>query len=163
MPLPQGEKKIVGIPCAAALAGCVVPLEGIQEAAKQFGWEFTMNDGQGSAHIISKHMLNAVASQADLIVVTGLDPLPIQQGLEAASNAGIPVISITSAWTSPNSDCRGAPWGLLADDRHQLRLLSRTGRMMADWAILGLERQRSHSYPLWQGVDLAGEHGGRGR
>lgn len=134
VPLPEGVKKIVGIPCAAALAGCVVPLDGIKEAADQFGWEFTMNDGQGNADVISKHMLNAVASQADLIVVTGLDPLPIQQGLEAASNAGIPVISITSAWTSPNPKVEappGAYWPMIDISSDFVR----SGRMMADWAI----------------------------
>lgn len=142
VPLPEGPKKIVGISCSAALAGCVVPLEGIQDAADMLGWEFTMYDGQGSGETISKYMLSAVATQADLIVITGLDPLPLQQGMEAAANAGIPVISITSALNSPNPVVEappGAYWPLMDVSSDFVR----TGRMMADWAIWDSEGKGS--------------------
>lgn len=134
VPLPQGHKKIIGIPYAAALAGCVVPLQGIEEAAKKFGWDFTMYDGQGNAETISKYILAAVAQKADLIVVTGLDPLPIQQGLQAAKEAGIPVISITSALDTPSPVVAAPPgafWPLIDISADFVQ----AGRMMADWAI----------------------------
>jgi ribose transport system substrate-binding protein len=134
VPLPQGKKKIVAIPCSAALAGCVVPMQGIQEAAQKFGWDFNMYDGKGDAETISKYMLSAVATHADLIVVAGLDPLPLQQGMQAASDAGIPVISITSALDTPSPVVKapaGAFWPLIDISADFVR----SGRMMADWAI----------------------------
>lgn len=132
--LPSGTLTMAGISCNSALAGCVAPLEAIGEVAKELGWEFNLYDGAGNGETISKYILSAVTAQVDAIFVAGLDPLTIQQGLEAADKAGIPVISITSALNSPNPVVEAPPgafWPVVDVSSDFVR----SGRMMADWAI----------------------------
>ncbi len=132
--VPTGHRSIVGIACSATLAGCYNPLLGAQEVAKKFGWSFKIEDGQENTQVINKYMLSAVSSKVDLIVIGGLDPKTIQQGLEAAAKAKIPVISFTAALETPNpvdTKPAGAYWPVTDVSADFVK----AGRSMADFAI----------------------------
>jgi ribose transport system substrate-binding protein len=132
--LPGEALSIVGISCNSALSGCVAPLEAIGELSDELGYDFTLYDGQGNGETISKYMLSSITSGVDAIFVAGVDPLTIQQGLEEADKASIPVISITSALSTPNPVVEAPPdafWPLFDLSSNFVM----AGRAMADWAI----------------------------
>lgn len=134
VPVPSGPRSIVGIACSATLAGCYNPLLGAQEVAKKFGWSFKIQDGQENTSTINRYMLSAVSSKVDLILLGGLDPKTLQQGLEAAAKAKIPVISFTAALQTPNPVIKapsGAYWPLTDVSANFVD----AGRSMADYAI----------------------------
>lgn len=133
-PAPKKALKLALISCSSSLHGCVTPLIGATEAAKVLGWTTTMYDGGGNPAAWNKVILNAVSSGADAILFTSINPLLIQQGLEAAKNAHIPVISASSGSSDPNPAVAipdGMAWPLLDVSQSFVD----TGRQMADWVI----------------------------
>lgn len=133
-PAPKKKLSLALISCSSTLRGCVTPLIGASEAAKVLGWTTTMYDGGGNPVAWNTAFLNAVSSGADAILFTSINPLLIQQGLEAAKNANIPVISASSGSSDPNPPVAipdGMAWPLL--DVSQSFVV--TGRQMADWVI----------------------------
>ncbi len=135
VPLPKTKLKLSYIACEATLNGCVAPYTtGIKEIAKRFGWSSTFYDGQGSDSVIDKDILTSVAAHVSAIFIAGLDPSLLQQGLQAAKKAHIPVISITECLSSPNPTVEPTPgyaWPVV--DVAQDGVLA--GRSLADWAI----------------------------
>ena len=133
-PAPKKKLKLALISCSSQLHGCVTPLIGASQAAEYLGWTSTTYDGGGSPDAWNKVILNAVTSGADAILFTSINPLLIQQGLEAAKNAGIPVISASSGSSDPNPAVAvpaGKAWPLLDVSQSFVD----TGRQMADSVI----------------------------
>ena len=133
-PAPKQKLKLALISCSSQLHGCVTPLIGAAAAAEALGWTTTTFDGGGSPDAWNKVLLNAVSSGADAILFTSINPLLIQQGLEAAKNAHIPVISASSGSSDPNPSVAvpaGKAWPLLDVSQSFVD----TGRQMADWVI----------------------------
>ena len=133
-PPPKQKLKLALISCSSQLHGCVTPLIGAAAAAEALGWTTTTFDGGGSPDAWNKVLLNAVSSGADAILFTSINPLLIQQGLEAAKNAHIPVISASSGSSDPNPSVAvpaGKAWPLLDVSQSFVD----TGRQMADWVI----------------------------
>lgn len=99
---PAKPLKVALIACDDALRGCVTPLEAAEEAVKKLGWTTTSYDGKSDPNVQNQAFLNAVASGAEAIIETSMNPNLIQQGLEAAKKAGVPVISASAGYSEPN-------------------------------------------------------------
>lgn len=99
---PAKPLKVALIACDDALRGCVTPLEAAEEAVKKLGWTTTSYDGKSDPNVQNQAFLNAVASGAEAIIETSMNPNLIQQGLEAAKKANIPVISASAGYSEPN-------------------------------------------------------------
>jgi ABC-type sugar transport system substrate-binding protein len=131
---PSQPLKLALISCSSALHGCVTPTIGAAEAAKALGWTSQTFDGGGTPATANSVILNAVASGADAILFTSINPTLIQQGLNAAKKAGVPVISASSGSSEPNPTVKppaGSTWPLLDVSQSFVE----TGRQMADWII----------------------------
>jgi len=94
--------KIWIMPCSASLSGCQTPAQYAEKAAKALGWHVTMFDGQGSPRTENTGLLDAVAAGANVIVTVSVSPDLVQQGLKAAAQAKIPVVSVSNGTGSPN-------------------------------------------------------------
>lgn len=131
---PSKSQKIALISCSAELHGCVTPLEGAAEAAKALGWSTTIENGAGTSSTENKLILNGIAAGDTAIMFTSINPALIQEGMEAAKKAKIPVISASSGSSSPNPTIKppaGDAWPLLDVAQNFVE----TGRQMADWVI----------------------------
>ncbi len=84
-------KKIVIIPCAAAVEGCARPARSTQEAAEKVGWEATIVDPAGAGGP-SAAIQRAVSSGADAIVLNSIDAAAVKGDLDAARAKGIAVV-----------------------------------------------------------------------
>jgi ribose transport system substrate-binding protein len=94
--------KIWIMPCSASLSGCETPAQYAKQAATALGWHVTMFDGQGSPRTENAGLLDAVAAGAQVIVTVSVSPDLVQQGLKAATQAHIPVVSVSNGTGSPN-------------------------------------------------------------
>ncbi len=94
--------KVACVPAQASLSGCSVPIEAIQEIGKRYNWDIQIFDGQGTPDAENKAIMNAVAWKPDAIVCVSLLASSVQQGLKAAKDAGIPVVSGSNGTDSPN-------------------------------------------------------------
>jgi ABC-type sugar transport system substrate-binding protein len=100
--------KIAVITCYSILSGCVSPAKGIEEAAKDIGWQVRTFDGGGTADKQIAQMLNALSWGADIIVNVAIDPNSVQDGLRAAKKAGVPVGAGSNGLESPNPEVKPA-------------------------------------------------------
>lgn len=66
---------------------------GIQEAAEQVGWTVRVLDGAGSVSGRTSAMGQALALKPNGIIINGFDSKEQQQGMKAAAEAGIPLVS----------------------------------------------------------------------
>jgi ribose transport system substrate-binding protein len=65
--------------------------QSFEEKAKEYGWEINLANCQGSVATMSSNMINMISWGANAIVVSGGEATVIQEGVDAASQAGIPV------------------------------------------------------------------------
>jgi ribose transport system substrate-binding protein len=66
---------------------------GMQDAAKAAGWKIQLVDAQGAPDKMAAGMNTLVQSGVDGIVVEAVEPALIKQGVQAAVNAKIPVVT----------------------------------------------------------------------
>lgn len=126
--------KLALITCDSALAGCVSPLTGVQQAATALGWTTTMYNGASNPATINSDFLIAIAAGDSAILYTSTNPLVIQEGLLAAKTANIPVISLSAGSSQPDPTVatpKGKAWPLLDVSSSYVN----EGREMADWVI----------------------------
>ncbi|WP_100810002.1 MULTISPECIES: sugar ABC transporter substrate-binding protein [unclassified Microbacterium] len=88
------DQSIAVITCAAAAAGCVRVAEGVKAAGELVGWSVSELDGQGQAAGQNSAILQAVSQGVDGIVLVAIDSSSVSQGMSAAADAGIPVVSV---------------------------------------------------------------------
>jgi ribose transport system substrate-binding protein len=93
-PKPQPGKKIGVIECAAVNTGCAAGAANVKEASDAIGWEATIFDGKGTPSGASQAMVSAINSGVDVIVLIAIASPSIIQGMTAAKNAKVPVISV---------------------------------------------------------------------
>jgi ribose transport system substrate-binding protein len=130
---PEGIKLAL-IPCSASLTGCLHPAESAAKAAEVLGWEATQYDGGGNPRQQNTMILNAVSAGSDVIITVSVDGSLVQQGLAAAKEAGIPVISISNGQGSPNP-VYTPPEGQVGYDVDVSVDYMALGRAAADWLI----------------------------
>jgi ABC-type sugar transport system substrate-binding protein len=76
----------------------------MSDAAKQvtdtLGWDLKLIDGAGDFAKMQTGIQNLVSQKVDLILVASSDAAPLREGLQAAMDAGIPVIEIGGGTTA---------------------------------------------------------------
>jgi len=73
--------------------GILGATKGMQEAAEQIGWTLRVLDGAGTVSGRSAAMGQALALKPDGIVINGFDSQEQKQGMQAAKEAGVPLVS----------------------------------------------------------------------
>lgn len=74
-------------------------IERFQEEGEALGWEVTVTDTAGDFNLLVSRIEDAVAQGVDAIVLGMGDPNQMTKGLEAASEAGIPVFGLDAGVT----------------------------------------------------------------
>jgi ribose transport system substrate-binding protein len=130
---PKGLK-IALISCSSSLHGCVSPMDGADQAAKELGWTVQKYDGGGSPDQQNKMMLNAISWGAKVIINIAIDPNLVQQGLKAAQDAGVMVVSGSNGIDTPNPTVKleNGKLGYAFDVAPNYAGL---GTLIADWII----------------------------
>jgi len=73
--------------------GILGATKGMQEAAEQIGWTLRVLDGAGTVSGRSAAMGQALALKPDGIIINGFDSQEQKQGMQAAKEAGVPLVS----------------------------------------------------------------------
>jgi len=122
------------ITCSSQLSGCVSPATGVQTAASKLGWHVRVYDGGGTPQKQNAAMLDAISAGAKVIVNIAIDPNLVQQGLQAAKQSGVLVVSGSNGIDTPNPVQKptGGKLGYLFDVAPDYAAL---GRKAADWII----------------------------
>jgi ribose transport system substrate-binding protein len=92
-PPPAKNESIWWISCGQAVVTCADEAAAAQQAAKALGWSFHLYDGNlGTAGAYSTGIQTAIAAKASAIVEQGFACPFVEQALEQAKSAGIPVL-----------------------------------------------------------------------
>ncbi len=93
-PVPPTGKRVAVIMCAAVNTGCAAGAANVKEADDALGWTTDVIDGKGTPDEYSKAMIAAINNKADAIVLLAIPSPAIIQGMTAAKDAKVPVISV---------------------------------------------------------------------
>lgn len=117
-PAPQAGKEVWFITAGMAVESVAIGAQGFEEAADALGWKATVVDGKFEPNRWLTGIEQAVAAGADGIVLYTIDCASVKNGLDAAKNAGIPVVGIESQDCDPSlmsvvpyADGDFAEWG----------------------------------------------------
>src|SRR5262245_15695785 len=128
-PKPQPGKKIAIISCAQLTEGCNRPSRAAVEAAGKIGWSATIFDGQGDVGKQLAAINAAVDSKYDAIILMIVDPVQVNEGIQRAINAKIPVVTLAEP---PYTEERKALLSNVPDVSHDWL---KTGQLIADYMI----------------------------
>jgi ribose transport system substrate-binding protein len=127
-PKPIAGKRLAIIPCGLITEGCNRPARAATEAAKKIGWVPTVLDGQADTGKQLAAINAAVDAKYDAIVLILIDPTQVNEGVQRAIAAKIPVVTL------------GQP--LYTDERKALSQIPdishdwlKTGELIADYMI----------------------------
>ena len=126
---PPKKFKVAGISCASVLEGCLTPLEGAEDAAKELGWEFEIYDGEGDPTVQAKRIQQAVQKGADALILAAVEGNSVKSALEEAEKAGVIIISTTNG-TAPGEQ------GYAIDTSPNVTAI---GNAVADWMVVDSE------------------------
>ena len=87
-------KKLYIISCYQLLDSCKIPSEAAQAAGKAMGWQTTIVDGGLDAGKQSDGIKQAISSQADAVILAGVDCAPVQASIQQAKQAGIKLVGL---------------------------------------------------------------------
>jgi ribose transport system substrate-binding protein len=96
----QGKSIWYVTPSQATGYGLALSKSG-QKAAQAAGMKFTIFDGKGQPDRFTQGLTQAVAQKADGILLYGIDPALVPEGLKRAKAANIPVITMNSGKPAP--------------------------------------------------------------
>jgi ABC-type sugar transport system substrate-binding protein len=130
-PVPK-HASIWIIVCDSSLSGCTTPAQYAETAAQHLGWSVKIFNGNSDPTTQISGMLDAVAAKANAIITVSVQANQIQQGLEAASKAHIPVISVSQGTGTPNPAGPALKYNFTVDVSADYPVI---GKMMADAAI----------------------------
>jgi ribose transport system substrate-binding protein len=95
-----GEEKTVAVVTPyMANATTAYVIDRFKEYATQEGWKVTVSDTAGDFNLLVSRIQDAVAQNADAVVLGMGDPVQMTKGLEAAEQAGIPVFGLDAGVT----------------------------------------------------------------
>jgi len=127
-PKPQSGKRIAIVSCGQITEGCNRPTRSAVEAAKRIGWEATVFDGQGDTGKQLTGVNAAVDSKFDAILLFLVDPIQVNEGVQRAIAANIPVVTLGQpAYTDARKALSTVP-----DISHDWY---KTGTLIADYMI----------------------------
>ena len=93
-PKPIAGKRVAIIPCGLITEGCNRPARAATEAAKTAGWVLTVLDGQADTGKQLAAINAAVDGKYDAIVMILIDPIQVNEGVQRAIAANIPVVTL---------------------------------------------------------------------
>ena len=127
-PKPIAGKRVAIIPCGLITEGCNRPARAATEAAKTIGWVPTVLDGQADTGKQLAAINAAVDGKYDAIIMILIDPIQVNEGVQRAIAANIPVVTL------------GQP--LYSDERKALSQIPdishdwlKTGELIGDYMI----------------------------
>lgn len=85
-----------------ASEACVNQVNAFERATEILGWDFVSFDGKADPVILNESLLKAITWDPDVITGLMLHPVWTAEGLKAAKEAGIPVVSVYS-WDDPSN------------------------------------------------------------
>lgn len=86
----------------ASMSGGSVPCAAIEKICADYGWEIQTWDGEGDPSKENDAIISALSWGADCIITACIQANNVQSSLQAASEAGIPVGSLSCGNDSPN-------------------------------------------------------------
>ena len=92
-PKTPSDKTIVVLAGDLKNGGILGATSGMEEAAEQIGWTVRVLDGAGTISGRTSAMGQALALKPDGIIINGFDSKEQAQGMQAAADAGIPLVS----------------------------------------------------------------------
>jgi len=92
-PKALADQTIVVLSADLKNGGVLGATNGIEEAAEKIGWTVRVLDGAGSISGRTSAMGQALALKPDGIILNGFDSKEQEQGMKAAADAGIPLVS----------------------------------------------------------------------
>ena len=101
-PTPQPGKKIWVVANGQSSEAVAGVTKAASDAGKLIGWDVTIFDGKFQPNVQLSGVQQAVAANADGIVLTAIDCATVKSALEAAKKAGIPVVGIESQDCDPS-------------------------------------------------------------
>lgn len=91
-PAAAEDKEIMLISCGQSTSSCARGIQGAEDAAEAIGWKSTVYDTKGNLSAAGDGIRQAIASGVDGIFIYFIDCSYMQQPLEEARRAGIPVV-----------------------------------------------------------------------
>jgi ribose transport system substrate-binding protein len=92
-PAPQLGKRIWGVIYGLGTSASDDAARGLQQAGRDIGWDVRIFDGQFSANRYAEGINQAIADRADGIYLYVVDCALVQNALQQAKAAGIPVVA----------------------------------------------------------------------
>jgi ribose transport system substrate-binding protein len=102
-PPPKKGARIAIISANQATEGTAIVAKDMQAAAQVLGWKVTIFDGQGDQSVQLKALNSAIDSKYDGIVLDIIDTRVVQEGVQRAVSAGIPLITLGDLVNEPAS------------------------------------------------------------
>lgn len=102
-PPPKPNQRIAIISANQATLGTAIVAKDMEQGAKLLGWKTTVFDGKGNPSDQLQAVESAVNSHYDAIVLDIVDTRVIQEGVKAAQDAKIPMITIGDLVNDPPS------------------------------------------------------------
>jgi ribose transport system substrate-binding protein len=101
-PKPEPGKQIWVISLGQSIESAQVYTKAWQDAVDSLGWDVKIVDGKFQPNLWLSGVEQAVAAGADGIILGAVDCAPVKTGLEAAKEAGIPVVGLESQDCEPS-------------------------------------------------------------
>lgn len=101
-PAPQAGKDIWFISSGQSVESVAIGAGGFEDAATSMGWTTKVVDGKFQPDLYLSGIQQAIAAKADGIVLYAIDCPSVKNGLQAAKDAGIPVVGIESEDCDPS-------------------------------------------------------------
>lgn len=102
-PTPQAGAKVAIISANQGAEGTAIIAEHMERAGAALGWDTTIFDGQGDPSVQLKAINSAVDSKYDGIVLDIIDTRVVQEGVQRAIAAEIPMITLGALVNEPES------------------------------------------------------------
>ncbi len=123
---PPKKFKIAGITCDSILEGCLTPVQGACNAAKELKWECEIYNGEGSPAVEAKRIDQAISNHVNALILAAVNGNTVKSELEEAKKAGIIIISTTNG-TAPGEQ------GYAVDTSPNVTAI---GKAVGDWLIV---------------------------
>ena len=102
-PKPKAGTRIAIISANQATQGTAIVAKDMQAAAEVLGWKVTIFDGQGDPSVQLKALNSAIDAKFDGIVLDIIDTRVVQEGVQRAVSAHIPLITLGDLVNEPAS------------------------------------------------------------
>jgi ribose transport system substrate-binding protein len=129
---PPREKNVWAVFYDIGAEGNRAAAEGVQEAGRKLGWKVTVVDGQSDSIRLLQGVEQAVADNADGVIVGYVDCATIRNALQKAKDRGIPTVSIEGYDCEPSVYTHSI---LYVDDMSYAEFAKQWGGAQAAWVI----------------------------